>query len=208
MLTLLFILASFSLFFFPYGFSNIIIKLFSYIASFRFRILTKTRGKIFMRLPFTVLGHKCIKVGENFVADSGFRIECWEEYQNRRFSPIISIGNNVSFNYRCHIGAINRIIIGNNVLVGSQVLITDHFHGNWEKEFDIPPKERELYSKGEVVIEDNVWIGEGVCILPNVHIGKNSVIGANSVVLNDIPANCVAAGNPAKVIKIINLKLL
>lgn len=159
-----------------------------------------------MKLPFKVLGHEYIKIGKNFVADAGFRIECWDEYRNKRFSPIICIGDNVSFNYRCHIGAINRITIGNNVLVGSQVLITDHSHGNWEKEFDIPPKERELYSKGEVVIEDNVWIGEGVCILPNVRIGKNSVIGANSVVLNDVPANCVAAGNPAKVIKIMDLK--
>lgn len=206
MFTLLFFVASFSLFFLPYGISGLIIKSFSYIASYRFRILTKTRGKIFMRLPFKVLGHQYIKIGENFVADSGFRIECWDKYRNKRFSPIISIGDNVSFNYRCHLGAINRIIIGNNVLVGSQVLITDHFHGNWEKEFNTPPKDRDLYSKGEVVIEDNVWIGEGVCILPNVHIGRNSVVGANSVVLNDVPPNCIVAGNPAKVIKIIDSK--
>jgi acetyltransferase-like isoleucine patch superfamily enzyme len=54
-----------------------------------------------------------------------------------------------------------------------------------------------------VIIDKNVWIGDKVTILSNVHIGKNAVIGANAVVTKDIPANCVAVGNPAKVIKLI-----
>jgi acetyltransferase-like isoleucine patch superfamily enzyme len=56
-----------------------------------------------------------------------------------------------------------------------------------------------------VIIEDNVWIGEGVAIMPNVTIGANSIIGANSVVTKDIPKNSVVAGNPASVIKNIVL---
>jgi len=67
----------------------------------------------------------------------------------------------------------------------------------------IPPKNRTLYSSGPVIIEDCVWIGDKVTILPNVRIGKNTIIGANSVVVKDIPGNCVAGGIPAKVIKII-----
>lgn len=55
-----------------------------------------------------------------------------------------------------------------------------------------------------VIIEDNVWIGGGAIILPNVTIGKNSVIGAGSVVTRSIPANCVAVGNPCRVIKNID----
>ena len=62
---------------------------------------------------------------------------------------------------------------------------------------------RPMYSKGPVVIEDNVWIGEMVCILPNVRIGKGSIIGANAVVTKDVPANALVGGNPARVIKII-----
>ena len=67
----------------------------------------------------------------------------------------------------------------------------------------MPANVRAMYSKGPIVIEDNVWIGEMVCILPNVKIGKGSIIGANAVVTKDIPAHALAGGNPAKVIKII-----
>lgn len=55
-----------------------------------------------------------------------------------------------------------------------------------------------------VKIEDNVWIGGGAIILPGVTIGKNSVIGAGSIVNNTIPENCVAVGNPCRVIREIN----
>jgi acetyltransferase-like isoleucine patch superfamily enzyme len=65
----------------------------------------------------------------------------------------------------------------------------------------IPPSERKLISKGPVIIGDNVWVGEGVAILPNVTIGRNCIIGTNSVVTKSIPENSVAAGIPAKVIK-------
>ena len=57
-----------------------------------------------------------------------------------------------------------------------------------------------------VVIEDNVWLGLNVVVLKGVHIGENSVIGANSVVTKDIPANVIAAGNPCKIIRHIETK--
>ena len=61
-----------------------------------------------------------------------------------------------------------------------------------------------MVSKGPVIIEDNVWIGEGVCVLPNVTIGRNSIVGANSVVTKSFSENSVIAGNPAKLIKVLN----
>ncbi|MFR5466356.1 MAG: hypothetical protein ACLTHR_12100 [Agathobacter rectalis] len=57
-----------------------------------------------------------------------------------------------------------------------------------------------------VFIDDGVWIGNDVIILPNVHIGKKSIIGAGSVVTKNIPEFCIAVGNPAKVIKKFDIK--
>lgn len=86
--------------------------------------------------------------------------------------------------------------------MASFVYISDHSHGEITRaELDLPPLGRLLYSKGPIIIGNNVWIGEKVCILPNVRIGDGAVIGANSVVTKDIPPHSVAAGSPAKVIK-------
>ncbi|WP_303642797.1 DapH/DapD/GlmU-related protein, partial [uncultured Duncaniella sp.] len=71
-------------------------------------------------------------------------------------------------------------------------------------ETNIPPASRPLWSKGKVIIEDSVWIGDKATILPNVTLGKGCIIGANSVVTKDIPPYAIACGNPAKVIRYIN----
>ena len=147
---------------------------------------------------------KYISIGDDFIASYNFRIEAYDEFLGMRFNPVIQIGNNVGFNTDCHIGCINYIEIGNDVLFASRVYISDHSHGNADKlEISIPVNSRPLISKGKVVIQDNVWVGEGVCILPNVTIGKNSIIGANSVVTKDIPENSIVAGVPGKVIRSI-----
>lgn len=65
----------------------------------------------------------------------------------------------------------------------------------------IPPKNRIIVSKGPVIIEDNVWIGDKATILPNVRIGFGSIIAANSVVTRDIPPFSIVAGAPARVVK-------
>ena len=88
------------------------------------------------------------------------------------------------------------------VLLGRKVMVNDTSHGGFIREqLDIQPNLRPLCSKGPIVIEENVWIGEMVCILGNVHIGRGSVIGAGSVVTKDIPPYSLAVGCPAKIIK-------
>ena len=105
----------------------------------------------------------------------------------------------VCVNKNVHIGCINRITIGKGTLIGSNVLITDHSHG--DKEYDLTPSNRPLYSQGPVVIGKNVWIGENVGILPDVTIGDNCIICAGSVVTRSIPNNSIAAGNPARIVR-------
>jgi len=152
--------------------------------------------------PFIIKNPKYISIGDNFFSLYNLRIEAWDEYQEQKFSPEIIIGDNVVLNTDCHIGCINKVEIGNNVLIASRVYISDHSHGEIDKgSLILPPVKRSLISKGPVVIGNNVWIGEGVCILPSVTIEENAIIGANAVVTKNVPPNCVVAGNPARVIK-------
>jgi len=149
-----------------------------------------------------IRGAKYIHIGSRFKAGSGLRLEAIEEYRGQRFTPYISIGDNFCASEYCHIGAIHRVEIGNDVLLGSKVYITDHQHGTTDlTDLKEKPLERKLSCKGAVKIEDSVWIGDGVVILPGVTIGRNSVLGANCVVTRDIPPYSVAAGIPARIIK-------
>ena len=154
---------------------------------------------------YSVFNPQYIEIEDNFFAGERFRIEAWDKYGEQNFTPNIKIGNGVIFNTDIHIGCINSIEIGDNCLFASRIYITDHHHG--EPTFEmlkLTPKDRPLISKGPVIIEKNVWVGEGVAIMPNVTIGENSIIATNAVVTKDVPPNCVVAGVPAKIIKYIN----
>ena len=116
--------------------------------------------------------------------------------------PNFVIGDNISLGEYSHITCANRVVIGNGVLTGRYVLITDNAHGESTRDaLEIAPFDRKVYSKGEVVIGDNVWIGDKATILPGVHIGSGAIVGANSVVTRDVPAYAVVGGNPAIIIK-------
>lgn len=114
----------------------------------------------------------------------------------------IVIGNNVGISGST-INATKSITIGNNVLIGSGCLITDtDSHPiDWQDRIN---NRNERTMSSPIIIEDNVFIGARSIILKGVTIGMNSVIGAGSVVAKSIPANCIAGGNPAKVIKYLN----
>lgn len=136
-----------------------------------------------------------VSVGLPFICDYGRNIE---------------IGSNVSINMNCTFVDCNKIEIGNQVLIASNVQIYTATHPieleerltkNWD------PTSGEYFCRTyalPVKIGNGCWIGGGVIILPGVTIGDGSVIGAGSVVTKDIPANCVAAGNPCKVLRRIN----
>lgn len=157
-----------------------------------------------IRRPFYIRGKKYIQIGKLFTSGVGLRIDAFP----LREKICIEIGENVQVNDYVHISAIDSVKIGNNVLIGSKVLITDHNHGfygvnNIHDNPAIPPLKRRL-SYLPVEIGDNVWLGESVIILPGVKIGQGSVIGAMSVVTKEIPPFCIAVGSPAIVIKKYN----
>lgn len=136
-----------------------------------------------------------VSIGSSFTCDYGCNIY---------------LGNNVSINMNCTFVDCNRIEIGNNVLIASNVQIYTATHPVELKERLTPdwdPESGEYFCRTyalPVTIGDGCWIGGGAILLPGVRIGRGSVIGAGSVVTKDIPENCVAVGNPCRVIRRIN----
>jgi acetyltransferase-like isoleucine patch superfamily enzyme len=162
-------------------------------------------GNLRLNKDFFIVNPQYISFGHNCSSLHNLRLEAWDKYGEQVFRPEILIGDNVIFNSDCHIGCIDKVQIGDNVLIASRVYISDHSHGEITAEaLKLIPKDRPLVSKGPVIIEDNVWIGEGVSIMPGVTVGKNSIIGTNSVVTKDVPANSVVAGIPARVLKCLD----
>ena len=161
-----------------------------------------------IRFPFRVRGKQYIKIGKGFTTGFNCRIDALN-INNFGEKYLIEIGENVEINDEVHIGATEKIIIEDNVLIASKVYISDHNHGSYKgDEQDSPmsiPKERKIHSS-PIRIEKNVWIGELCCILQGVTIGEGSIIGAMSVVTKDIPPYTIAVGSPAKLIKRYNFK--
>lgn len=153
-------------------------------------------------------GCEYIEIGNDFKGGNNLCLECWDSYRDsyKKYNPVLIIGNNVKFTSDTQISCLNKVVIGDNCLLGRYVYISDNTHGKSDySDLGIPPIERELSSKGPVIIGKNVWIGRCSTILSGVTIGDNAIIGANSVVNKDVPANAVVAGAPAKVMKEINL---
>ena len=154
---------------------------------------------------FSIINPDGISIGDNFSGGCDIALWSWNAVNIKGDDCKLIIKNNVSITDRCIISAANRIEIGNGCLLGRDTFITDNSHGEniSINELNISPHERNIFSKGTVIIGDNVWTGKNVCIMPNVKIGNGAIIGANSVVTHNIPPYSVAVGSPAKVIKTI-----
>mgnify|MGYP002764822850 CR=1 FL=1 len=152
--------------------------------------------------PHELVNLDCLDIGKGTVIACGAIITPIKKRGKQIFNPKIIIGDNCCLGENIHITAIKNVIIHDNVLTGRYVYISDNAHGKTTlDECIIPPVERNLYSKGDIIIEKNVWIGERVCILSGVHIGEGAIIAANSIVTHDVPKYTLVGGIPAKVIK-------
>ncbi|WP_240345232.1 DapH/DapD/GlmU-related protein [Flavobacterium sp. CLA17] len=162
------------------------------------------RNARIIRFPFDLRGKKYISISKGFTTGVGCRLEAYPMNDNK----VLYIGENVQMNDYVHITAMSSVKIGNNVLIASKIYISDCIHGSYigDENDSSPltfPSKRPLSSK-PVVIEDNVWLGEFVSVLPGVTIGKGTIVGANSVVSKDLPPYVIAVGTPAKPIKKYN----
>ncbi|RNL56910.1 LbetaH domain-containing protein [Pedobacter jejuensis] len=164
------------------------------------------RNAKIIRFPFDIRGKKYIKIDNGFTTGVGCRIEAYPINEE----TVLTIGKNVQMNDYVHVTAMEKVSIGDNVLMASKIYISDCSHGSYAgNKFDssplTTPMERKMHSK-EVIIGNNVWLGEFVSVLPGVTIGSGSIIGANSVVSKNIPSNVIAVGSPAKPIKKFNFE--
>lgn len=174
-----------------------------YNGRIRHRFAAFGRGSRIYPYPALLVGEQYVRIGENVTVGSRVQLTAWDHYLDREYQPQIVIGDGCSIGDGAHITAIDRIELGRNVLTGKYVLITDNAHGDADPALlDIAPNRRPLVSKGPVVIEDNVWIGEKASILSGVRIGRGAIIGAGAVVTKDVPAGCMALGVPARVVSL------
>lgn len=152
-----------------------------------------------------VIGQEHLFIGSDFRAARGLRLHCWKTKTfDGLSSPRLEIGDRVFFNREAYVSCAKSIKIGNDTLFGSNILITDNYHGSTQI-IDTRRLSSPLSCPGTIIIEDGAWVGNNVCILPGSRIGKGSIIGANSVVNSVIPAFCIAAGAPARVIKYLTV---
>lgn len=155
----------------------------------------------------TIRGEKNIHVGNHTHFGNGCILTAWENTTDgAKHFPEIIIGSNCSIGEFNNITSINLIRIGDNLVTGRWVTITDNSHGKTDlNTLQTPPLTRTVVSKGPVLIGNNVWIGDKVTILPGVIIGDGVVVAANAVVTKDVPAYSVVGGIPAKIIKRTNI---
>jgi acetyltransferase-like isoleucine patch superfamily enzyme len=158
------------------------------VAGWRWR----TDGLVFFgrHLELQIARRGLIEFGRFVWIGDGTKIRCHE--------GVVEIGPKTVMGQECTISAFQRVRIGEQCVIADRAMFIDFDHGVVEVERSI--REQGIY-KRDVEVGSNVWIGYGACILRGVRVGDNSIVGTNSVVTRDVPANAVVAGIPARVIR-------
>jgi acetyltransferase-like isoleucine patch superfamily enzyme len=141
-----------------------------------------------------------VAIGDRVVIDR----HCWFNIPVNSDSgaPVISVGDRCQIGRQCMISARNQIHLESDVVVSPSVLLMDHNHAF--EDVTVPILRQGITDGGTIRIEQGCWIGFGAAIISSwgeLVVGRNSVVGANSVVTRSVPANSVVAGNPARVVR-------
>lgn len=152
----------------------------------------RTDGLLFLGsgLELQIARQGRVEFGRFVWIGEGTKIRCHE--------GSVEIGAKSVLGQECTISAYGRVRIGEQCVIADRAMFIDFDHGVVEVER--PIRQQGIYTR-EVVVGSNVWIGYGACILRGVHLGDNSIVGTNSVVTKDVPANAVVAGIPARIIR-------
>jgi acetyltransferase-like isoleucine patch superfamily enzyme len=152
----------------------------------------QTDGLVFFGRKLQIqIGRKgTIRFGRFVWVGDGTKIRCHE--------GVVEIGSKTVIGQECTISAYQRVRIGEQCVIADRAMFIDFDHGVVEVER--PIRHQGIYMR-DVEVGSNVWIGYGACVLRGVRVGDNSIVGTNSVVTRDVPANAVVAGIPARVIR-------
>ena len=158
------------------------------VAGWRWR----TSGMVFFgrRLALQIGRKGQIRFGRFVWIGDGTKIRCHE--------GVVEIGDKTVFGQECTISAYQRVSFGEQCVIADRAMFIDFDHGVVDVEQ--PIRQQGIY-KRDVIVGSNVWVGYGACVLRGVTVGDNAIIGTNSVVTRDVPANAVVGGVPAKVLR-------
>jgi acetyltransferase-like isoleucine patch superfamily enzyme len=153
-----------------------------------------------------IIGDRQMRLGAGFRAGRMLWLEAVGNYGSHLYQPSLVIGERVSCSDSVHIACIQSVVIGNDVLIGSKVHITDHNHGCYSgggehSSPNKPPATRALVGS-PVCIGNKVFLADGVVVLPGSQIGDGAIVGANSVVSGCLPAFTICVGTPARPVKV------
>lgn len=112
---------------------------------------------------------------------------------------VLTIGDRTYIGPFVRMTAFGGVRIGNDVLIADRCYLSDS--GHVYEDVDVPIKDQPLREGRQLTIEDGAWLGIGVAVVGGVRVGRNAVVGANSVVREDVPEFSVVSGNPARVIR-------
>jgi len=178
-------------------FFELIIKILYYEPLFRARCEKVGRNLRMEKLPY-ITGQGRIIVGDNvYLSGKSDFFVGGKNYSQ----PELIIGNNTFIGHDCSIRVNQKVSIGNNCLLAKGVMVFDNdgHPGDYQKRRDNLPVDKKDIRP--VIIEDDVWVGTRAIVLKGVRIGARSIIGAGSIVTQDVPSDSLVAGNPARTIK-------
>lgn len=182
----------------PYNIKKFHLKLQHWYAGYRIKPQLDALGDGYLMVhPWNIdIFGPCISIGKHVniltTSDNRVRLTVWPEDKQK---GSITIGDFCLICPGVRISSADEIIIGDNCMLAGNAFITDaDWHGIYDRVTTIGPT-------AKVHIRENVWIGDRATVCKGVTIGENSIIGAGSVVTHSVPANVIAAGNPAKIVK-------
>lgn len=147
--------------------------------------------------PIRLAGESRIAIGDRVYVGAGSWLQALPDKASE--SAAISIGTGTSIAGNCVISAVRSVILEENVLLARNVYIADHSHRF--DQLDTPILDQGIDRIAPVLVKRGAWLGQNVVVCPGVTIGQSAVVGANSVVNQDIPDYSVAVGAPARIVK-------